>query len=196
MLRFYVGVWPTIPLCSQSELLWKLGVNWQKVLMAVSFSSNFNCHQSTIIRVQENNITYLLILRFYVRVRLVYSEHWAWTGKNYWKQCYSGVISVVTKVPPHFKSTHCTTYFVALGVYNSVYLVSDTVSYRPVSKRRLCKQRPLLGNARNIHAHNNRRTVFCMWPMPRYSNWKVWSLVSSGSDKRQTHPLVRQGAPQ
>jgi hypothetical protein len=42
-----------------------------------------------------------------------------------------------------------------------VFLVSfGIVTYKPVAKRWLCKQRPLLGNARNIHAHNNRRTVF------------------------------------
>jgi hypothetical protein len=34
------------------------------------------------------------------------------------------------------------------------------VAYRPVAKQRLCKQRPLLGNARNMHARYNRRTVF------------------------------------
>jgi hypothetical protein len=35
------------------------------------------------------------------------------------------------------------------------------VAYRPVAKPRLCKQRPLLGNARN-------RTVFSMWFVPIY----------------------------
>jgi hypothetical protein len=33
------------------------------------------------------------------------------------------------------------------------------VAYKPVAKRQLCKQWPLLCNARNIHARNNRRTV-------------------------------------
>jgi hypothetical protein len=36
------------------------------------------------------------------------------------------------------------------------------VAYTLVAKQWLCKQRPLLGNARN-----NRRTVFSMWPAPR-----------------------------
>jgi hypothetical protein len=36
----------------------------------------------------------------------------------------------------------------------------SNVAYRPVAKRLLCKQRPLLGNARNIYAPNNMRTVF------------------------------------
>jgi hypothetical protein len=34
------------------------------------------------------------------------------------------------------------------------------MAYRPVAMWWLCKQQPLLGNARNIHARNNRRTVF------------------------------------
>jgi hypothetical protein len=34
------------------------------------------------------------------------------------------------------------------------------VAYRPVAKHWICIQQLLLGNARNIHAHNNRRTVF------------------------------------
>jgi hypothetical protein len=41
------------------------------------------------------------------------------------------------------------------------------VAYRPVAKQWLSKQRPLLGNARNIHACSNRRTAFSMWPAPR-----------------------------
>jgi hypothetical protein len=36
----------------------------------------------------------------------------------------------------------------------------NIVAYRPVAKRWFCKQRPLLWSARNIHACNNRRTVF------------------------------------
>jgi hypothetical protein len=35
------------------------------------------------------------------------------------------------------------------------------VTYRPVAKRGLCKQRPLLVNARNIHARNIRTTGLC-----------------------------------
>jgi hypothetical protein len=42
-----------------------------------------------------------------------------------------------------------------------------------------CKQRPLLGNFRNIHARNNRRTVFCTWSVPRCYNRELWSLVGS-----------------
>jgi hypothetical protein len=34
------------------------------------------------------------------------------------------------------------------------------VAYKPVAKRWLCKERPFLGNARNIHEHNNRRVLF------------------------------------
>jgi hypothetical protein len=39
------------------------------------------------------------------------------------------------------------------------------------------QQLPLLGNARNIHGRNNRRTVFSVWSVPKY-NREVWSLVS------------------
>jgi hypothetical protein len=35
------------------------------------------------------------------------------------------------------------------------------VAYRQVSKRWLCKQRPLLGNVRNKHVRNARTTVLC-----------------------------------
>jgi hypothetical protein len=31
---------------------------------------------------------------------------------------------------------------------------NNNVAYRPVAKQLLCEQRPLLGNARNIHARN------------------------------------------
>jgi hypothetical protein len=34
-------------------------------------------------------------------------------------------------------------------------------AYRLVAKRRLCEQRPLLGNAHNKQANNNRTTGFC-----------------------------------
>jgi hypothetical protein len=34
------------------------------------------------------------------------------------------------------------------------------VAYRPVAKRILCKQ-PLLGNTRNTHARNKKKTVLC-----------------------------------
>jgi hypothetical protein len=37
----------------------------------------------------------------------------------------------------------------------------NNVAYRPVAKPWLCKQRPLLGNACNLHARNNRTTVLC-----------------------------------
>jgi hypothetical protein len=53
----------------------------------------------------------------------------------------------------------------------------NIVTYRLVAKRWLCKQRPLLGNARNIHARNNRRAMFCTWSVPRCYNREVRSLV-------------------
>jgi hypothetical protein len=50
-----------------------------------------------------------------------------------------------------------------------------TVAYRPAAKQWLGKQRPLLGNARNIQARDNRRTVFSMWsaPLPLLCNSAV-----------------------
>jgi hypothetical protein len=35
------------------------------------------------------------------------------------------------------------------------------VAYRPVARRWLCKQRPLLGNAHNIHARNIKTRMLC-----------------------------------
>jgi hypothetical protein len=49
------------------------------------------------------------------------------------------------------------------------------VAYRPVTKQWLYIQRPLLNNARNIHACNNRRTAFSMWSVPRSYNQNSWS---------------------
>jgi hypothetical protein len=60
------------------------------------------------------------------------------------------------------------------------------VAYRPAAKQWLGKQRPLLRNARNIHAHNNRATAFSMWSTPRPLIWngpvntplqKLWCCV-------------------
>jgi hypothetical protein len=47
---------------------------------------------------------------------------------------------------------------------------TDNVAYRLVAKQWLYKQRPLLGNTRNIHARNN-RTVFTIWSAPRPLLW-------------------------
>jgi hypothetical protein len=44
------------------------------------------------------------------------------------------------------------------------FLVNYILVYRLVAKRWLCKQRSLVGNARNIYACNNRRTVFSVGP--------------------------------
>jgi hypothetical protein len=57
------------------------------------------------------------------------------------------------------------------SVCSTIYIYN--VAYRPVAKRWLCKQQPLLGNARN------RKTVFSMCSVPRCYNREVWSLVSS-----------------
>jgi hypothetical protein len=35
------------------------------------------------------------------------------------------------------------------------------VAYRPVTKRWLCKQRPLISNARNMYVRNSRTTTLC-----------------------------------
>jgi hypothetical protein len=43
----------------------------------------------------------------------------------------------------------------------------NIVAHKPAAKRRLCKQRLLLGNASNIHARNNRKAVFSMLSVPR-----------------------------
>jgi hypothetical protein len=85
------------------------------------------------------------------------------------------------------------------------------VAYRPVAKQWPRKQQHLLGNARNIHAGNNRISVFSMsfaprpllcngpvntplqhrgavfsaWSMPRYyleDNWRYSSVEGSGAE--------------
>jgi hypothetical protein len=43
----------------------------------------------------------------------------------------------------------------------SSFTLLYTVTYRPVVKQWLCKQRQLLGKARFIHVHNYRTTVLC-----------------------------------
>jgi hypothetical protein len=40
-----------------------------------------------------------------------------------------------------------------------LFICTDSLAYRPVAKQWLCKQWPLLANARNIHAYNNRGIV-------------------------------------
>jgi steroid 5-alpha reductase family enzyme len=42
--------------------------------------------------------------------------------------------------------------------FRSAYMVV----YRPIAKLWLCKQQPLLGDARNIHEHNRRTVLFCV----------------------------------
>jgi hypothetical protein len=62
----------------------------------------------------------------------------------------------------HLRFAYVHTYAVFILGLSPIYLPSilNTVGYRPVADLWLCKQRPLLVNARNIHARNNRRTVF------------------------------------
>jgi hypothetical protein len=67
------------------------------------------------------------------------------------------------KLPVYLQTKTCPVRFnpwILYGVFSDPPLI-DTVAYRPVAKRRLCKNRPLLGNARNIHALNNTTTVLC-----------------------------------
>jgi hypothetical protein len=56
----------------------------------------------------------------------------------------------------------------------------NDVAYRPVAKRWLCKQRPLLGNASNIHAHNNtvsvENDVFCLVRAGQLEQLVSWVL--------------------
>jgi hypothetical protein len=53
--------------------------------------------------------------------------------------------------------THCSLFFSHAAWKLYIYILG----YRPVPKQSLCKQRPLLGNARNIHPRNNRMTGLC-----------------------------------
>jgi hypothetical protein len=47
-----------------------------------------------------------------------------------------------------------------------IYAVNSKhiLAYRPIAKRWLCKQRPMLGNARSIHARNKTGTVLPVGP--------------------------------
>jgi hypothetical protein len=56
-------------------------------------------------------------------------------------------------------------------------LMNYIVTYRPVAKRWLCKRRSFLGNARNIHARNNRKTMLCN---PFLSNGSVNTRLQQG----------------
>jgi hypothetical protein len=83
-------------------------------------------------------------------------------------------------------SWYSTRYWIVFLIWIHISNYINIVAYRPVAKRWLCKERPLLrngsinsgrlGNACNIHARNNIRTVFSMWFVPRCL---VWSLVRS-----------------
>jgi hypothetical protein len=44
-----------------------------------------------------------------------------------------------------------------------VWININIVAYRPVAKQWICKHRPLLDNARNIHAANSTGTLFSMY---------------------------------
>jgi hypothetical protein len=55
-----------------------------------------------------------------------------------------------------------------LNIY--LYLWYYIVVWTPVAKRRLCKQRLLLGNALKMHARNSRKTVFSVGLCPTKSN--------------------------
>jgi hypothetical protein len=48
-----------------------------------------------------------------------------------------------------------------MSLRNVCKLLHYIVVYRPVAKRRLCKQQPLLANDRNIHARSNKTTGLC-----------------------------------
>jgi hypothetical protein len=60
------------------------------------------------------------------------------------------------------------------------------VAYRPVAKWRLCKQRPLLCNARNIHARNKRRTVFSLIRDEAVSGQRFCKHVPVATDRNAT----------
>jgi hypothetical protein len=52
----------------------------------------------------------------------------------------------------------------------------NIVACRPVTKRRLFKQRPLLSNVRKIHTRNNRETVFSARSVSRCYKRDRWEL--------------------
>jgi hypothetical protein len=64
------------------------------------------------------------------------------------------------------------------------------VAYRPVAKQRLYKQRPLLGNARNMHGRNNRRTVFSVVHAAAVSGQQLGRHVPFATD---TSTMIENG---
>jgi hypothetical protein len=60
------------------------------------------------------------------------------------------------------------------------------VAYRSVAKRRLFKQRLLLGNARNIHAGNNIKMVFSVVRAAAVSGQRLGKHVSEEKEMNAT----------
>jgi hypothetical protein len=60
------------------------------------------------------------------------------------------------------------------------------VAYRPGAKRWLCKQQPLLGNARYIHARKNRITVFHVARSAAVSGKQLSKQVPATTDANAT----------
>jgi hypothetical protein len=71
-------------------------------------------------------------------------------------------------------------------LYSELINTEIIMSYRPVGKRWLCKQRPLLGNARNIHARNNRRTLFVVVRAATVSGQRLDKHVPATKDTNAT----------
>jgi hypothetical protein len=64
---------------------------------------------------------------------------------------------------------------------DTVKLTANIVTYRPVAKQTLCKQRPLLGNARN-----NGRTVFSVVRAEAVSGQRLSKHVPEAMDTNTT----------
>jgi hypothetical protein len=65
-------------------------------------------------------------------------------------------------------------------------LRESIVENRHIAKQWLCKQRPFLGKARNIHASNNKRTVFSVIRAANVSVKWLGKHVSAATDTKAT----------
>jgi hypothetical protein len=80
---------------------------------------------------------------------LISIQYWSW-------EWFAGRIHSHTHVPMAWCLCAC-----VVSLLRSKLSYKNTVTYSPISKQLLCKQRPLLVNARNMHATIEERRFLC-----------------------------------
>jgi hypothetical protein len=74
----------------------------------------------------------------------------------------------------------------ALGKEEMVVYLGSNVAHRSLAKWRLWKQHLLLGNACNIHARNNRRTVFSVVCTAAVSGQQLSKNIPAATNTKAT----------